>query len=146
MRKWIVAAALCIGVSACAPQSQYHWGGYSSSLYDYYQDPTKIVEYHAALVAVVDDAPPGKTIPPGILAELGYLELQAGNTDVAITYFQREKHQWPEATAFMDRIIASIDETPVGEKPVGEKPVGEKPAGTDATKGAAPKPTKSVGS
>lgn len=48
---------------------------------------------------------PGARLAPGLMAELGYLYLQAGNPDKAITLFRREKRNWPEAAYFMDVMI-----------------------------------------
>lgn len=44
-------------------------------------------------------------LAPGLTAELGYLYLQAGNPDKAISLFRREKRSWPESAYFMDVMI-----------------------------------------
>ena len=79
-------------LSGCAADSKYNWGSYSSSLYDYYRDATKESAYVASLEKIVKDESPKKKIPPGILAEFGYVEMARGNFDGAVTFFEREKH------------------------------------------------------
>jgi len=96
-------------LAACVPQSQYNWGNYSRALYDYYGDATKVDDYRAALTVLIAEAGPQKRVPPGTYAELGYLELQAGNESAAKDYFLKEKAIWPEAAGYMDRMIAAID-------------------------------------
>jgi hypothetical protein len=44
-------------------------------------------------------------LAPGLSAELGYLYLQAGNPEKAITLFRKEKRRWPESAYFMDVMI-----------------------------------------
>lgn len=44
-------------------------------------------------------------LAPGLTAELGYLYLQAGNPEKAVSLFRREKRSWPESAYFMDVMI-----------------------------------------
>jgi hypothetical protein len=54
------------------------------------------------------------TVPPGIYAEYGYLQLQQGKNLAAVDLFKQEESHWPESKVFMDRMIkvASVP-TPV---------------------------------
>jgi len=62
-----------------------------------------------ALMEAVDAFKPmevGKArLAPGLTAELGYLYMQAGAPEKAITLFRREKRAWPESAYFMDVMI-----------------------------------------
>jgi hypothetical protein len=62
-----------------------------------------------ALVEAVNAFKPmdvGKArLAPGLTAELGYLYMQAGAPEKAITLFKREKRTWPESAYFMDVMI-----------------------------------------
>lgn len=109
MNKFIVLVAAALLMSGCAAKAvgKYHWGGYSSSLYDYQQDATKQAEYVAALEKAAVSTPSHQKLAPGLLAELGYIKLSTGDTEGAIQLFEREKASWPEATKFMDRAITS---------------------------------------
>jgi hypothetical protein len=114
-------------MTACVPQKQYYWGNYSSALYDYYTDSTQLADYRQALVVIVQEGEAERRVPPGIYAELGYLELQAGNVAEAKRYFEREKERWPESAVFMDRMIAAIGQpegTPRPADAAGNKPAG----------------------
>ena len=99
MRRFLIGAGACLLLAACVPQSQYYWGNYSQALYNYYGDPTKVQDYHQALVEVIAEAGPQNRVPPGLYAELGYLELQAGNESGAKDNFLKEKALWPESAA-----------------------------------------------
>lgn len=106
--------ALVLLVSACAPKGQYYWGSYSASLYDYYRDATRLGAYRASLVGIIAEGEPTGRVPPSIYAELGFLELEAGNSTEARRLFEREKTLWPESAVFMDRMIAAIDQADSG--------------------------------
>lgn len=112
-------AGLCLAVglavSACAPTGQYYWGNYSSSLYDYYRDPTRLGAYRASLAGIVAEGEPTGRVPPGVYAELGFLDLEAGNTADARRLFEKEKRLWPESAVFMDRMIVAIDRADAGD-------------------------------
>lgn len=116
IRKVLLGAAACLALPACVPQSQYYWGNYSEALYGYYEDPTRRPEYQAALVNIVEAAGPQNRVPPGIYAEIGYLELQNGNKETARQYFERERTAWPESAVFMGRMIQAIDAPPETSK------------------------------
>lgn len=62
-----------------------------------------------ALMEAVDAFKPmevGKArLAPGLTAELGYLYMQAGAPEKAVTLFKREKRAWPESAYFMDVMI-----------------------------------------
>lgn len=105
---------LALAVSGCAPTGQYYWGSYSESLYDYYRDPTRLGAYRTSLVGIIAEGEPTGRVPPGIYAELGFLELQAGNTADARRLFEQEKSLWPESSVFMDRMITAIDQADAG--------------------------------
>jgi hypothetical protein len=108
MRASFLSIILLVLIGGCAQNnSQYNWGAYSLSLYDYGRDSTKQGDYVKALAAIVKDAP-NKKVPPGIYAEYGFMELNAGHTDNALSLFAKEKQAWPESSAFMDRVSNGI--------------------------------------
>jgi hypothetical protein len=102
-----VASAALIVLAACATTTQkYNWGKYDPALYGYYRNPTKLAELSETLEAIIKSADANKTrVPPGIYAEYGYLQLQAGKNAEAVTMFQQEEARWPESKVFMDRMI-----------------------------------------
>jgi hypothetical protein len=100
----LVAAMI---VAGCAPTTKYNWGDYSQSLYDYQQDATAQAAYLAALEQIISSEGPDRKVPPGILAEFGYLKLASGDSASAIVLFEREKTNWPESSLMMDKAILS---------------------------------------
>lgn len=114
MRAAGVGLLAALLLPACAPTGQYYWGSYSASLYDYYRDPTRLNAYRASLVGIIAEGEPTGRVPPSIYAELGFLELEAGNTVEARRLFEKEKAIWPESTVFMDRMILAIDQADAG--------------------------------
>ncbi len=106
-----------MAVAACAQPSQYYWGNYSQALYNFYEDPTRRTDYQIALADLVEEAGTDKRVPPGIFAEIGFMELQDGNAETARQYFERERAAWPESAVLMDRMIAAIDAPPQASAP-----------------------------
>lgn len=65
------------------------------------------------------DKGPVARLAPGLVAELGYLYMEAGNPEKAITLFRREQRNWPEAAYFMDvmiRVAKGPDKSRDGER------------------------------
>ena len=109
MRAVICIALLAITLAACQPKKgQYDWGGYSSALNNYYRDPAQQGAYREALQQVIASGQNAR-VPPGIYAELGYLELAAGNNAEAKRLFEREQSAWPESAPFMKRMIGKME-------------------------------------
>ncbi len=96
-------------LAGCAPKGLYNWGSYSQATNKYYRDPAQQAAYREALQGVIAEEQ-GQRVPPGIYAELGYLEMAAGNTAEAKRLFLAEKARWPESGPFMDRMIRKIDD------------------------------------
>jgi len=114
VRGLLIAPALLLLAAGCATHSQrYDWGSYDPSLYAYYKDPAKVGELSTSLAAVIDAADKNHaTVPPGIYAEYGYLQMQQGKGPAAVELFKQEETHWPESKVFMDRMI-KVASTPV---------------------------------
>jgi hypothetical protein len=106
-RTLLLTPVLLLLAAGCATQHQrYDWGDYDPSLYGYYKNPAKVGELSASLAAVIDAAGTDRaTVPPGIYAEYGYLQLQQGKNQAAVDLFKQEESHWPESKVFMDRMI-----------------------------------------
>jgi hypothetical protein len=113
-RTLILTTLLALIAAGCATQHQrYNWGSYDPSLYGYYKNPAKVGELSASLAAVIDAASTNHaTVPPGIYAEYGYLQLQQGKNLTAVDLFKQEENHWPESKVFMDRMI-KVASTPI---------------------------------
>jgi hypothetical protein len=107
LRALTLTPFIVLMAAGCATQHErYNWGDYDPSLYGYYKDPAKLGELSASLAAVIDAAGTNQaTVPPGIYAEYGYLQLQQGKNLAAVELFKQEESHWPESKVFMDRMI-----------------------------------------
>jgi hypothetical protein len=106
-RALMVTSILILMAAGCATQHQrYDWGDYDPALYAYYKNPAKVGELSASLGGMIDSANANHaTVPPGIYAEYGYLQLQQGKNLAAVDLFKLEESHWPESKIFMDRMI-----------------------------------------
>lgn len=98
------AAAL----TACAPTSRFEWGAYEQALYAYSQNPENRGVYKAALETAIERGRARDAVAPGLLAELGYLYLEEGNSVEALKYFREERTRFPESAVLMDRVITQL--------------------------------------
>ena len=101
---------LCILVSTgCAPK-MYYFGNYSNTLYscEKNQNDESLLKHKQDLETVVTKSVSmNLPVPPGIYAELGYINLKANNSKEAIRLFQIESQLYPESRHLMDRLIQS---------------------------------------
>ncbi|QBQ48831.1 DUF4810 domain-containing protein [Brevundimonas naejangsanensis] len=108
-RLMMMAAVMALtGVAACAPATRFEWGAYEPALYAYAQNPENREAYRTALERAIEAGRERDAVAPGLLAELGYLHLQAGETAQALTLFQEERARFPESAVFMDRVIVGL--------------------------------------
>ena len=104
-RTFAILGLLALGLGCQAPRQRYQWGDYEASLYKLAKDPGSLDAYGAGLLAQIGKGEPTRSVPPGIYAEYGYYLLEKRQNPESILYFQKEKDAWPEAGAFMDRMI-----------------------------------------
>ena len=115
MRKLYVGVfftVLCCLVSAgCAPQKMYYFGNYSNTLYSFEknQNDESLLKHKQELETVITESESRNLpVPPGIYAELGYINLKSNNNSKeAIRLFQAESQLYPESRHLMDRLIQS---------------------------------------
>ncbi len=99
-------------LAGCATQptktSIYSWGGYQSSLHDYYQQGKVGPEQQiTALNQVIETAKSqNKLVPPGLHAQLGLLYANNGRGSEARQQFEAEKAQFPESATYMDLLLS----------------------------------------
>lgn len=96
-------------IFGCATQEPlYYWGNYSQTLYKYKKLPKEeTLEAHkASLIAIIEASnQKNKRTPPGICCEYGYILLQEGKIQEALSYFELEERAYPESKVFIDRLI-----------------------------------------
>ncbi len=89
--------------------SGYQWSAYSGNQINRGGPESKRFEETLQRIIERSDAA-GRKIAPGVLAEYGYLLLKRGETESAISYFEREVEEWPESETFMTWAIAQARE------------------------------------
>jgi hypothetical protein len=108
----IVVMALLAGCQTVS-EAGYFWGSYSQTLYQYTINPSDatlashVVELKKILVQSDER---GLKVPPGILAELGYITSKQGNDTEAMGYYEQEMQLYPESRAFLERLNAKNTE------------------------------------
>lgn len=102
----IAGVGLSFLLSACATPSRFAWGGYEGALYAYAKKPTLRENYRQALAKAVDEGKRSNRLAPGLLAELGYLSLEDGDTTHAVQFFEEEMQAFPESRVFLAGIVA----------------------------------------
>jgi hypothetical protein len=101
-----VVCALALGGCASGNKGMYDWGGYDAMLYGGYKDPTTVAASMQKLETHIQKLEQGKLkVPPGLYADLGMLQLQAGAKDKAQANFRKERELWPESASLMDALI-----------------------------------------
>lgn len=111
IRRLITTSALIgtLATAACAPTTLFEWGNYEPALYAYSQNPERRGLYQEALEKAIERGRARDAVAPGLLAELGYLHMEAGETVEAVRYFQEERSRFPESAVLMDRVIARLN-------------------------------------
>jgi hypothetical protein len=104
---YAVLFTVAVAVSGCASKGGlYNWGGYDAALYGAYSDPTTVAANMQKLEVHIQKLESGKQkVPPGLYADLGMMQLQAGDKGKAMANFQKEREVWPESAVLMDALI-----------------------------------------
>ena len=105
-RAAVIAALAGLTLASCATPSRFEWGGYESALYAYAKRPDLRPQYRATLEKAIADGRRTNRLAPGLLAELGYLALEDGDTVQAVRLFDEEMTAFPESRPFLTDIVA----------------------------------------
>ena len=109
--------------AGCMPQKMYHYGNYSQTLYSLEKNQSEeaLINHKQELEKVISESEVRNLpVPPGIYAELGYINLKANNSQEAIRLFQTESQLYPESKHLMDRLIQSAKAKESAELNVSE--------------------------
>ena len=102
----------CLAAAGCAPQKMYYFGNYSNTLYSFEknQNGESLLKHKQEIETVITESElRNLPVPPGIYAELGYINLKSNNSKEAIRLFQAESQLYPESRHLMDRLIQSAE-------------------------------------
>ena len=130
--------ALVPALCACSARTHYAWGGYETALYVHYKQPQDLTAFTTDLREVMLQAEQsGGRVPPGLYAEYGYALLEAGKRDEAALWFKKESDLWPEAQAFMAKMIKSTSGRPAAS-PAGPRSAAPAPMAPPVAPSLAP--------
>lgn len=104
-----MACVVLLTLAACATPSRFEWGNYESALYVYAKRPDTRPEYRVALEKAIEQGRRTNRLAPGLLAELGYLSLEDGDTSSALNLFQEEMRVFPESRPFLQDVVSRIN-------------------------------------
>jgi len=120
IRKGVLVLLISTLFAGCSTVTEagYYWGNYGSTLYKYTKSPddTTLAAHIESLQDIIaKSSEKSLRVPPGIYAELGYIEDQRGNHEISITYYENEMALYPESKLFLERLIGPKDVS--GETP-----------------------------
>lgn len=106
----VILASLSLAslLAGCATPSRFEWGGYEAALYAYAKKPELRPNYRAALEKAIEQGRKTNRLAPGLLAELGYLDLEDHNEVEALRHFNEEMAAFPESRAFLSDVVARV--------------------------------------
>lgn len=107
------ALALLSGCAAQVTEAGYYWGNYANTLYAYAKSPSDetLAQHVTELREIIAESKErGLKVPPGVLAELGYIEAQQGNNEAALGHYEAEMQLYPESRVFLERLTAQNKE------------------------------------
>ena len=106
-----IATALVV-LSGCASQvteAGDYWGNYANTLYVYAKEPSdETLAKHVEELneIIVESNERELKVPPGIYAELGYIEAKTGDDAAALAHYEAEMSLYPESRIFLERLTA----------------------------------------
>lgn len=108
----LVVFLTSIILAGCMPKQRYYYGNYSKTLYslEKNQNEEALLNHKQELEKVISESEVRNLpVPPGIYAELGYINLKGNNSKDAVKLFQTESKLYPESKHLMDRLIQSAN-------------------------------------
>lgn len=111
-RRLIAVLGVVSVLSGCAAQvteAGYYWGNYANTLYATTKSPSDetLAQHVEELQMIIAESQErGLKVPPGIFAELGYIEASRGNDEVALAHYEAEMQLYPESRVFLERLTA----------------------------------------
>ena len=112
MKNILIIAIISIAIfTNCRPpfNETFFWGDYSSTLYDLKKNPDeKTLETHKQQILIILDESNKRNlrIPPGVLAEYGYILLKEGKEKEGFEYLDKEVVLYPESMVFIKQLKA----------------------------------------
>ena len=109
-RSALVVAGLFVAGCATVTDAGYYWGNYSQTLYQYTKFPSDetLARHVTELEEIISKSnEKGLKVPPGIHAELGYIQARQGNNTAAMAHYESEMKLYPESQVFLERLTSA---------------------------------------
>ncbi len=114
MKKWILYIGALVILASCSTQKPlYTWDGYEAYSYKYLKDRDKesreqLMESYEKIINEQEGS--RDTVPPGIMADYGFLLMQADQQKKGKKMLTKEVKYYPESKVFIDRILKMIEQ------------------------------------
>lgn len=108
--QWIALLGVASSIAGCAPKSLYDWGSYEESLQATYVSHDEDAAWLHLEDTIIAAQRTGGRLPPGAVAEYGFLHYRRGQPEKAIALFEQEASLFPESKPLMDKLIARVRE------------------------------------
>ena len=114
MKKLLIYLLPLALLASCAPKIQlYSWADYEKTSYNYLKNANE--ESTQKLIATYDkiikkQVGTRKTVPPGIMADYGFLLINQGKVEEGKAMLAKEIKTYPESKIFIERILKMIEE------------------------------------
>jgi hypothetical protein len=109
MKVVFIVVLVTIFLSGCqTTKPMYEYEDYAESFYSLKKEAgaESAAQWKSSLESIIEESKvKAVRVPPGVYANLGYIQLKANNSESAITFFEQEKKVYPEAATFMDNLI-----------------------------------------
>ena len=92
------------------PGPPYLWGSYEEQVHAFLTMGNMNVQIMALEQDLFRITAGGRYPPPGLFAQLGLLYAETGSRELAIAFFREEKAFFPDASVFMNFLIARLGE------------------------------------
>ena len=102
----LIFTAFLSGCKSTPPMYMYE--NYSESFYALKKESghESDAQWQSSLESIVKKSnAKAVRVPPGIYANLGYIQLKSSNYPKAIAFFEQEKSIYPESSRFMENLI-----------------------------------------
>jgi hypothetical protein len=109
MKLVLTLLILTAALSGCkSTPPMYMYENYSESFYTLKKESghESDAQWQSSLESIVKKSnAKARRVPPGVYANLGYIQLKANNYPKAIELFEQEKSTYPESSRFMENLI-----------------------------------------
>jgi hypothetical protein len=112
---FVALSFLTLHGCASISEAGYYWGNYAVTLYAYQKSPSPetLAQHEKELRDIIEYSDTKQLkVPPGIYAELGYIEQNRGDSATALRFYQEEMATYPESQAFLERLSTGLSADP----------------------------------